>query len=130
MELIEKELDISAGCVEVQGYMVLLKAIELPEMTKGGIYLPDNVRSLNERSYNIGLVLGMGPEAYHHPDKFPFGPYCKVGDWVYYSKYQRDEENINGRLCYFIPDEKVLCKVRDLEAAVMELRDPTLKGNA
>lgn len=114
--LIKQEIGVD---LIVHGYRVLLKAITLPEKTKSGLVLPETLRNMERRSYNIGLVLKMGDQAYQPSERFPGGPYCKIGDWVYYSSYERDEVNINNHLCYFINDERIyatllesdLCKI-------------------
>jgi co-chaperonin GroES (HSP10) len=107
----------------VHGYRVLLKAITLPEKTKSGLILSEVMRNMERRAYNIGLVLKMGNQAYQPLDKFGGAPYCKVGDWVYYSSYERDEVNINNHLCYFINDERIYATLSeaDLSKIIPEL---------
>jgi co-chaperonin GroES (HSP10) len=131
MELIEKELSSRelmekelGAYIEVKNYLILVKSVVLPDITKGGVILPDIVRDLNQRSYNIGQVLSMGPEAYYPPEKFPFGPACKIGDWVRYSAMERDPETINGHLCYFLTDQKIhaVIPLDQLPAVINELR--------
>ena len=117
--LIEQELGID---LVVHGYRILLKAVTLPEKTKGGIFLPERIRDIEKRSYNIGRVLKMGDQAYKPLERFGGSPYCKVGDWVYYSSYERDEVNINGHLCYFINDERIYATLSesDLDKIIKE----------
>lgn len=118
--LIKKEIGID---LNVHGYRVLLRAIKLPETTKGGIMLPEKMRNMERRAYNIGLVLKMGPQAYQPLENFGGSPYCKIGDWVYYSSYERDEVNINNNLCYFINDERIYATLSesDLGKIIPEL---------
>lgn len=104
ISLIEKEIGID---LTIHGYRVLLKAITLPETTKSGLMLPEKMRNMERRAYNIGLVLKMGLQAYQPLERFGGTPYCNIGDWVYYSSYERDEVNINNHLCYFINDERI-----------------------
>src|SRR5271154_1672855 len=73
--LMKKEI----GCwFPVEGHRILLKAITLPKQTKGGVILTSISRDSNV-TYDIGLVIGAGPEAYKDPSRFPYGPRCKVG---------------------------------------------------
>jgi co-chaperonin GroES (HSP10) len=118
--LIEKEIGID---LTVHGYRVLIKAITLPETTKSGLMLPEKMRNMERRAYNIGLVLKMGPQAYEPLERFGGVPYCNVGDWVYYSSYERDEVNINNHLCYFINDERIYATLSesDLSKIIPEL---------
>jgi len=65
------------------------------------------MKNMERRAYNIGLVLKMGNQAYTPLERFGGKAYCSIGDWVYYSSYERDEVNINNHLCYFINDERI-----------------------
>jgi co-chaperonin GroES (HSP10) len=115
---IEKEL----GCdITVHGYRVLLKAIVFPESSKGGIIYTEQHKNLEKRGYNIGRVLKMGPLAYQPMDKFGGSPYCKPGDWVIYSSYERDEININDHLCFFVNDERIYATIADINQVVKGL---------
>ncbi len=119
--LIEQEIGID---LQVHGYRILLKAITLPETTKAGIMLPEGMRNMEAVSYNIGLVLKLGEQAYLPLEKFGGKPYVSVGDWVYYSSYERDRQVINNHLCYFVNDERIYATVSesDLSKLVPELQ--------
>lgn len=66
----------------VLGPQVLIAVYIQPERTAGGIILTDQTREENNYQGKIGLVLKVGPVAFHEDDdhKFPIVP--KVGDWV------------------------------------------------
>jgi co-chaperonin GroES (HSP10) len=117
--LIQKELNTD---IDVQGYRILLRAVILPEATKSGIILTETYKKLERRAYNVGLVLKMGEMAYKPLEKFGGKPYCEVGDWVFYSSYEREEAYINDQLCFFINDERVYAKIPDITAVIKELR--------
>jgi co-chaperonin GroES (HSP10) len=108
--------------IDVQGYRILLRAVILPEATKSGIILTETYKKLERRAYNVGLVLKMGEMAYKPLEKFGGKPYCEVGDWVFYSSYEREEAYINDQLCFFINDERVYAKIPDITAVIKELR--------
>ena len=118
--LIEQEIGVDPI---VHGYRILLKAITLPETTKSGLMLPEKMRNIERRGYNIGLVLKMGDQAYQPLERFGGKAYCKVGDWVIYSSYERDEINLNDHLCYFINDERIYATLSesDLSKIIPEL---------
>lgn len=116
------EQEIGTDALELKGYRILLKAVVLPETTKGGIILPEAYKKLERRVYNIGLVIAMGSRCYQPLEKFGGEPYCKVGDWVYYSSYEREEALVNDHLCFFINDERVYSVIKDIKAVVKELR--------
>lgn len=118
LELQEKEI----GCsFPVQGHILLLKAIVLPEKTAGGIYLTEMTRDTNT-SYDIGMVIGMGPEAYRDDEMFPNGPRCKVGDWIDFQPYEKCKKFYNGNWCFVIKDDRVNYPIPDISMAVKELR--------
>jgi len=123
MSIMKDELGIDE--FPIKGYDILLKAIIIPEITKGGIHLPDSMRNTEKRHYNIGHVMAIGDEAFEDKARFPKGPRCKVGDWVYYRKYERQEEFINDNLCFFLTDDRIITPFppKLLPAIVPELRN-------
>jgi co-chaperonin GroES (HSP10) len=106
--------------IDVQGYRLLLKAITPPEKTKGGIIIPETQRSARQRGYNVGRVLKMGHQAFQPLEKFGGKPFCTLGDWVFYSAYEREEAVINNHLCFFVTDERIYAVIPDLNAVIQE----------
>lgn len=111
-----------ANAVSVKGYRILLKAVELPDKTKGGIILTDSYKKMERRTYNVGKVLAMGHMCYQPLEKFGFVPHCEIGNWVHFSAYEREEVIICDTLCYYINDERVYSVIKDLESVITELR--------
>lgn len=58
--------------------------VGLPEKQDkvGGLYVPEDRRDINHRYVLTVKVLAMGDLCYKDKDKFPSGPWCKVGDWI------------------------------------------------
>ena len=75
----------------------------------GAILMPDRVRDEDKYQGRCGIVLAIGPDAYRG-DKYPSGPWCKVGDWVAWPAV----ENAASRMEYAgvtvtaIPDDRVV----------------------
>ena len=69
------------------GYHVLVRPVTIRETTKGGIMLPDSVKSDIAYLTTVGKVLSLGDLAYKDEDKFPNGNWCNVGDYVCYAKH-------------------------------------------
>lgn len=111
-----------ADSVEVMGYRILLKAVELPDKTKGGIILTDSYKKMERRTYNIGKVLKMGNLAYKPLEKFADKPFCKVGDWVHFSSYEKEDATLYDQLCYYLNDDRVYAPIKDLGAIIWEGR--------
>lgn len=49
---------------------------------KKTIYLPDSVRAEDKYQSCVGLIVGLGPDAFMAKDGTPRGSSYKVGDWV------------------------------------------------
>jgi co-chaperonin GroES (HSP10) len=115
-DVMEKEI----GCIlPMEGHLLLVKAIVLPNKTKSGIILP-NITKENNTLYNFGLVIGIGPEAYKDEERFPLGPRCKVGDWISFTPFEKQKEQFNGYLCYFIADDRVNTPILNIAKSVKE----------
>lgn len=99
----------------VQDIKVLVKAIELPEKTAGGFYIPESARGAAEREQHIGLILGVGPKAFSPTEEFGEESMCKPGDWVEYATYERDPRTYNGHKCYYVIDKRILGKLRECD---------------
>lgn len=104
----EEAFGDKAGEIEVKGYRILVKAVELPDITSGGIILVDSFKKAEAHTKNVGQVIQMGFQAFKPEEKFMNRPYCKVGDWIQYDIYGRKESYINGFLCFYINDDDIL----------------------
>ena len=64
------------------GYRLLIALPKIEETFDSGIIKAD--RTLHEEKILsiVGLVLDMGEQAYADKDRFPTGPWCKIGDYV------------------------------------------------
>lgn len=120
--LLTPEEQLIADSVDVKGYRILLKAVELPEKTKAGIILTESYKKLEKRSYNVGKVIKMGHMSFQPLEKFCGQAYCSVGDWVHFSSYEREEVYINDYLCYYINDERIYSVISNIEMIIKELR--------
>lgn len=109
------------------GYMVALKihirpeelkTIETPEGPKT-LYLPDTVRDNDKYQSCVALVIDVGPQAYKGKnldgsDRFPEGPWCKVGDWVVIPRYEAFQINYRKSFALaMLPDDKIVAVVDD-----------------
>jgi len=111
-----------ADAIDLQGYRILLKAVVIPEKTKGGIILTEEYKKFEKRSYNVGRVLKMGPRCYQPLQNYGGKPYCQVGDWVHFSSYEKEDVYIYDELCYYLNDERVYSSILKLESVIKELR--------
>ena len=99
------------------GYRILIRAPLTQEKSQGGLYIPEEVRIADQYRENIGLVLSIGPKCFTGEAFENEGARCVVGDWVYYSSYEKEKYQLNGFLCYYINDDRIhsTVSVEDLE---------------
>lgn len=90
-----------------KGYRVLIVVPEIEEKTKGGIIRPDVLKSKEETASIVGQVLAMGSDCYADPDKFPSGPYCRIGDWIMFRAYSGTRFKVAGKEFRLINDDTV-----------------------
>jgi chaperonin GroES len=85
------------------------------ERTKSGIVLSEETQKRTQLATNCGYVLGLGDLAYKDESKFPFGPWCKEGDWVIFGRYAGSRISIDGGEIRFLNDDEILGIVSDPE---------------
>ena len=78
------------------GWRLLVLPFSPREKTKGGILIAQESLDKLRIATNCGYVLSMGPLAYHDKEKFPTGPWCKVGEWVIFARYAGSRLPIEG----------------------------------
>lgn len=110
---------------DMTGYSILLKTIEIPEKTLGGIITTETYRNMERQEYEIGTVVAMGVEAFTDRARFPMGPRCKVGDWVVFARYEQQKIKVYDHHCYFLSDDRILTRIPEsfLVAVVPHLRN-------
>ena len=111
---------------DVKGHRILIKALETPQKSTGGIILVDEFRNNVRATTRIGKVIGMGSTCFREQDTFPDGPLCAVGDYVRYSSKDRDSSPYKKHQMYYINDRQILSTMsketaEDYVAASMQL---------
>jgi len=109
-ELLEKPL--LDRLPQPTGWRVLVMPYQTAKQTKGGLYIPDEVRDRETVATVVGYVLRVGPLAYKDADKFGGGePWCKQGDWVCIGRYSGSRFKIEGGEVRIINDDEVIATV-------------------
>ena len=98
---------------EPSGFKMLIVMPELEEKTDGGIFIPETSRDREQTASIVGFVLKQGPLAYGDDQKFPSGPWCKIGDWVVFRAYSGTRLKIHGKEFRIINDDTVEAVVED-----------------
>ena len=109
----------------IYGNDVLTATYIEPEVTKGGIYLPDQRKTESVYQGKVGLVLALGIDAFKYSGGYDF--ICrqeneddeaykervsqlipKQGDWVFYRPIGNAWKcTINGVACQFVKDSEI-----------------------
>jgi co-chaperonin GroES (HSP10) len=98
---------VGASLPRPTGYNILVGVYVRPEKTAGGVYITPRTRDEDRYQGKIGLVLALGPEAYADDDRFPDGPWCRIGDWVMWKAHDGAGFELNGHPCRLISDDGV-----------------------
>lgn len=69
------------------GYHLLIRLPDKTGKTSAGLYVPAETSDREHAGSIIAEVIAVGDEAYWDKKKFPFGPWCQVGDWVMFRRY-------------------------------------------
>lgn len=90
------------------GYRILLALPEIQQTYDSGLIKADRTVHYEEISSVIGFVLQMGPDCYSDKEKFPTGPWCKIGDFVLVGAYKGSRFKIHGKEWRMINDDEIL----------------------
>ena len=95
------------------GYRILVLPFAGPKTTKGGLWLSDTTQEPIQMTTVCGLVLTMGDLCYHDKDKFPKGPWCKLNEWIIFSRYAGSRFKIDGGEVRVLNDDEVISTISD-----------------
>lgn len=90
--------------IDVLDMRVLLKAVKIPK-ERNGIMYPDSVLEEQNRLQTYGQLVKKGPRAFKDGgEEYE----TLIGQWVFYSNYDRMAQIINGELHYNIKDNQII----------------------
>ena len=95
------------------GYHILCAIPEIEETFDSGIIKADITRQHEELLTTVLWVIKMGPDCYQDKERFPSGPWCKVGDFVLVRPHTGSRLKIHGREFRLINDDSVEGTVQD-----------------
>ena len=97
------------------GWRILVLPFKMDEKTKGGVLLGQETLDRQQVASQCGNVLAMGSECYKDKERYPTGPWCKVGDWVVFARYAGSRINIEGGEVRLLNEDEVLATVKNPE---------------
>ena len=95
------------------GYRMLILPYAGPKKTKGGILLSDTTQETIQMTTVCGLVLKMGNLCYRDKEKFPLGSWCKLNDWVIFSRYAGSSFKIEGGEVRVLNDDEIISPIKN-----------------
>ena len=95
------------------GWRILVLPFKMGEKTKGGVLLGQESLDRQQVASQCGNVLAMGDACYVDKERYPKGPWCKVGDWVIFARYAGSRIEIEGGEVRLINEDEVLATVQD-----------------
>ena len=95
------------------GWRMLVLPFRMSEKTKGGILLGGETIDRQQVASQCGNVLAMGDACYVDKERYPNGPWCKVGDWVVFARYAGSRIEIEGGEVRLLNDDEILATVQD-----------------
>ena len=113
-EVANDEAQLEAQIPKPVGYHLLVAMPNVSD-TFGESGLFKSSQTINHDSIMsmIGLVLDMGEQAYSDKDRFPTGPWCKVGDYVMFRMNTGTRFKVAGQEYRLFNDDSVEAIVED-----------------
>ena len=95
------------------GYRLLIIPYYPSEKTKGGVYIPDQVRDREAFATVSAYVVRLGPDAYKDEQKVPTGAWCKEKSWILIGRYAGNRFKVDGLEVRIINDDNVIATIID-----------------
>ena len=97
------------------GWRILILPFKMSEKTKGGVIMNESTLERQQVASQCGNVLAMGSECYKDKERYPNGPWCKVGDWVVFARYAGSRIEIDGGEVRLLNEDEILATVKNPE---------------
>lgn len=107
----DEELD--AQLPKPVGYKLLIALPQVEKTYESGLIKADTTIHAEHILSMVGVVLDMGEQAYKDPDRYPTGPWCKVGDYVLFRSNSGTRFKVNGVEYRFLNDDSIEATVAD-----------------
>jgi len=95
------------------GYHILCAIPEIDDTFDSGLIKADITKQHEELLTTVLWVVKTGPDCYQDKERFPSGPWCKVGDFVLVRPHTGSRLKIHGQEFRLINDDSVEGTVQD-----------------
>ena len=97
------------------GWRLIVLPFKMDEKTKGGIIMNETTLEKQQVASQCGNVLAMGPQCYMDKERYPEGPWGKVGDWVIFARYAGSRIQIEGGEIRLLNEDEILATIKNPE---------------
>lgn len=98
------------------GYRLLIAVPKVEDKYESGIIKADKTIHAETILTVVGVVVDMGAQAYSDKDRFPTGPWCKVGDYVLFRANSGTRIKVHGQEYRLLNDDSIEAVVTDPRA--------------
>jgi co-chaperonin GroES (HSP10) len=95
------------------GYKLLIALPKVEETFESGLVKAERTMQQEQILSIVGAVLDMGPQAYSDAERFPNGPWCKVGDFVMFRANTGTRFKVAGVEYRLMNDDSIEAIVKD-----------------
>lgn len=95
------------------GYHLLIALPKIEETYESGLLKADRTKHEEQILSMMGAVIDMGEQAYADKERFPTGPWCKVGDFVMFRPNSGTRFRVNGTEYRLMNDDSIEAVVAD-----------------
>jgi co-chaperonin GroES (HSP10) len=95
------------------GWRLLVLPFRMKEKTDAGLLIGSETIDRQQVASQCGNILAMGNACYQDKERYPNGPWCKVGDWVVFARYAGSRIEIEGGEVRLLNEDEILATVQD-----------------
>jgi co-chaperonin GroES (HSP10) len=107
------DAEIDAQLPKPVGYRILIVLPKVDETYDSGLVKADQTKNAEQILSMMGAVIDMGEQAYADKERFPNGPWCKVGDFVMFRPNSGTRFKVNGNEYRLLNDDSIEAVVPD-----------------
>jgi co-chaperonin GroES (HSP10) len=107
------DADFEAQLPKPVGYHLLVALPQVDDAYESGLMKADSTKHAERVLSMMGAVVDMGEQAYADKDRFPNGPWCKVGDFVMFRPNSGTRFKVNSQEYRLLNDDSIEAVVAD-----------------
>ena len=108
LKTFDKDVEIAKfKNIRPTGWSIAVRLYTQPQKV-GSLYMPDSYNDEQKYRNFVGLVVAMADGAYKDEVRYKnTGPWCKVGDWVYFPRHAGYQISFRGMPVYILNDDVI-----------------------